>query len=135
MARPFLDTNILLRHLTQDNPNLGPRASAYLARIENGEIEVVTADTVVFETVFALQRTYKVPRERIRALVLPLIELSGIVLAGKRRLRQVFDLFVDRNISFADAYHVVLMQDLGLDEIVSFDRHYDRIGAIRRIEP
>lgn len=135
MPRPFLDTNVLLRHLTQDHPEQSPRATSFLARIENGEVEVVLADTVLFETVFTLQRQFRVPRERVRDLVLPLVELPGIVLPGKRRLRRVFDLFVERNISFADAYHVVLMHDLGLTQIMSFDRHYDRVPGIERIEP
>jgi predicted nucleic acid-binding protein len=66
--------------------------------------------------------------------VLPLIELPGIVLPGKRRLREVFDLYVDLNVSFVDAYHAALMKRLGLGEIVSFDRGIDRIPGIRRTE-
>jgi predicted nucleic acid-binding protein len=30
MALPFLDTNILLRHLSQDHPDHSPRATALL---------------------------------------------------------------------------------------------------------
>jgi predicted nucleic acid-binding protein len=135
MALPFLDTNILLRHLLQDHPEQSPRATAYLARIELGEIKVRTADTVVFETVFTLQRQYGHPKAAVRDNLLPLLELPGIVLPGKRGLRKVFDLYVERNLSFIDAYHVVLMQQLGLDHIVSFDRQFDRVPGVTRIEP
>ena len=58
MALMFLDTNILLRHLLQDHPEQSPRATAYLARIEEGELRARIADAVIFETVFALQRHY-----------------------------------------------------------------------------
>lgn len=132
---PFLDTNILLRHLTQDHPDHSPRATAYLARIEAGEFRVRTAETVVFEAVFTLQRHYKVPKARIRDLVLPIVLLPGIVLVGKQRLRKVFDLYVDHNVSFIDAYHVALMRRSGIQEIVSFDEDYDRMAGIRRVEP
>lgn len=135
MAPPFLDTNILLRHLLQDDTEQSPRASAYLARIENGELRVRSADTVVFESVYVLQRVYQVPREEIRDKFLPLIELPGIELPGKRHLRRVFDLYVDTNISFADAYHAVLMKRLGISEIVTYDRGFDRIPGISRVEP
>jgi predicted nucleic acid-binding protein len=68
--------------------------------------------------------------------LLPLLELPGIILPGKQHYREVFDLYVDHpSISFADCYHAVLMKQLGLKEIVSFDRDFDRLPNITRIEP
>ncbi len=135
MAFPFLDTNIVLRHLLQDVPEQSPRCTAYLARIERGELKVRTADTVVFEVVFTLQRAYKQPKAAIAAAVLPLIELPGIVLPNKRRYRRVFELYVQHNIAFADAYHAVLMHSLKLTEILTYDREFDRISTLVRVEP
>ncbi|MBI2861226.1 MAG: PIN domain-containing protein, partial [Chloroflexi bacterium] len=70
----------------------------------------------------------------IREALLPLIELPGIVLPGKRRLRKVFDLYLDLNLPFADAYHAVLMERLKLDRIATFDRDFDRVPGIQRVE-
>ncbi|MCC7355404.1 MAG: type II toxin-antitoxin system VapC family toxin, partial [Anaerolineae bacterium] len=67
--------------------------------------------------------------------ILPLIELPGIVLPGKRRFRRAFDLYVDLNLPFADAYHVALMESQGISEIVSYDAHFERIPGLRRVEP
>lgn len=131
----FLDTNILLRHFTQDEPDQSPRCTRFLLRIEQGELRVRTADTVIFETVFTLQRFYRQPKAKVRDLLLPVIDLPGIVLPGKRRYQRAFDLYVERNLSFADAYHAALMEGLGLREIVSFDRGYDRVAGLTRIEP
>lgn len=75
---PFLNTNLLLRHLTQDHPELSPRATALIRHIEAGELTVRTTDTVIFETVYTLQRFYRVPRVQVQAIVLPLLELRGI---------------------------------------------------------
>jgi len=135
MGLPFLDTNILVRHLTQDHAEHSPRATAYLERIERGELQVRTLDTVVFETVYVLQHSYRQPKAAIRDALLPLLELPGIVLPGKRRFRKVFDLYVDVNISFADAYHAVLMEQLGMNEAISFDRDFDRAPGITRQQP
>jgi predicted nucleic acid-binding protein len=134
-APPLLDTNVLLRHLTQDHPEQSERASAYLARVEQGEFRVRLADTVIFETVFTLQRFYGQPRSAIRDALLPLIELPGIELPGKRRPRRASDLYVDHNLSFADAYHATLVEGLNLPAMVSFDRGLDRVPGLRRIEP
>ncbi len=135
MPLPFLDTNVILRHLLGDHPDHSPRATAYLGRIERGELSVRTADTVVFELVFTLERSYRQPKARIREAVLALLGLPGIVLPGKRRLRRAFDLYVDLNLPFADAYHAALMEGLKLDEIVTFDQHFNRIPGITRVEP
>ena len=135
MALRFLDTNIFVRHLTQDHPDRSSRATAYLARIERGELQVRIADTVVFETVFVLQHSYRQSKTSIRENFLPLLELPGVILPGKRHFRRVFDLYVDLNISFGDAYHVMLMERLKLNEIVSFDTEFNRVKGIARIEP
>ncbi len=136
MARlPFLDTNVFLRHLRADHPEHSPRATAYLERIERKELKVRTADTVIFEAVFTLERTYRQSKAAIRDALLPLIELPGIMLPRKRRLRTAFTFYVDLNISFADAYHAALMQEQRLTEVVTFDRHFDRIPGITRVEP
>ena len=134
MAEPFLDTNIFLRHLRQDDPVLAPKASAIFTKIERGELSVRTSDTVIFETVFSLQRGYKVPKDRIADALLPLIELPGIVLPGKRSYRKVFALFRQGSIGFADCYHAVLMERLKCRVILSFDTDFDRIGGIARRE-
>src|SRR3712207_4015182 len=128
MAGPrLLDTNILVRHLRQDHPDHSPRATAYLARLERGEFKVRLADTVVFETAFTLERAYRVSRTAIRDNLLPILLLPGVILPGKRHFRRVFDRWVQQpRLSFADCYHAVLVERLGLEGIVSFDRDFDQ---------
>lgn len=126
---------MLLRHLLQDDAEQSPASTAFLARVESGDAKVRISETVVFETVFTLERRYRASRREIRDAVLPLIELPGVVLPGKRKLRRVFDLYASANLPFADAYHAVLMQDLGIGEIVSYDRDFDRLPGLKRVEP
>src|SRR5690349_6817183 len=109
MALPFLDTKVLLRHLLADHPDHSPRATAYLARIEQGEIAVRTGDIVVFEVVFTLERRYRRSKTEIRETLTALLDLPGIVLPGKRRLKQALELYERLNIPFPDAYFALLM--------------------------
>lgn len=134
MAPPFLDTNILLRHLRQDDPRLSPKATAIVSRIEQGELTVRTSDTVIFETVFTLQRSYVQPKDAIAEALLALLELTGIVLPGKRAYRKIFELYRSTPLGFADCYHVVQMQRLGMSEILSFDTDFDHVPGIQRRE-
>lgn len=134
MTATFLDTNVILRHLLQDDPEQSPKATAFLIRIERGELKVRASELVIFETVFTLQRRYQQPKARIREILLPLLLLPGILLPGKRGWMKVFNTYVDLNLSFADAYHVVLMEKLKLSEIATFDTDFDRVSGIKRVE-
>lgn len=132
---PFLDTNLILRHLLNDVPEQSARARALLLRIEAGELRVRTAETVVFEIVFTLQRVYKKTPREIRDVLLPILELPAISLSGKPVVSEALRLYVEAGLPFADAYHAALMADLGLTEIYTFDRHFDHCPGITRLEP
>ena len=97
-ALPFLDANILLRHLRQDHPDHSPRATALLKRIEQGQLQVHLSDMTIAETVFTLQRFYKVPKAQIAQALLPLINLPTIKLARKKRFATVFDFYARLNL-------------------------------------
>jgi predicted nucleic acid-binding protein len=133
---PFLDTNVILRHVLGDHQDHSPKATAYIGRIEGGEIKVRTVDTVVFEAVFTLEKRYRLSRTVIRDAVQQVLDLPGIVLPGKRWYGYAFDLWVNHPaFSFADCYHAAAMRRLKLTELVSFDRALDRLPHATRIEP
>jgi predicted nucleic acid-binding protein len=68
-------------------------------------------------------------------LVLGFLELPSVILRGKRRFCSVFELYIARNLSFADAYHAVMMTRRNIREVISFDRDFDRVPGIKRSEP
>ena len=35
---------------------------------------------------------------------------------------------------FTDAFHAVLMEELGISQILSFDHEFDRLPGIKRLE-
>lgn len=131
----FLDTNIILRHLLRDDEGKASRSKELLARIERGEAKARTSDIVIAEVVFVLERTYHVPKHEISDYVLPIILFRGLILPRKRLFLRVFDLYVGKNISFADAYNAALMEKLRITDIASYDLHFDRVEGVRRFEP
>lgn len=92
---------------------------------------------VVGEIVFVLSspHLYRLERERIRELVLPLLALPGLAVPGKDIFPRAFELFVDEPIDFADAYHAALIESRGETHLYSFDRDFDRIPTLTRDEP
>jgi predicted nucleic acid-binding protein len=71
----FIDTNVLVRHLTGDPPAMAARATAYL----EAETELLLTDLVVAETVYVLESFYEAPRERVAESVRSLIAMESCV--------------------------------------------------------
>ncbi len=135
MSICFLDTNILLRFLTRDDEGKAQQALDLLLRIERGEEKVITSPLVIFETIYTLQRFYKVPRQRIKDQILSIISMRSLHLPDKNLYHHSFDLYLTKNISFADAYNAVYMQAEEVSHIYSWDRDFDKIDGITRLEP
>jgi predicted nucleic acid-binding protein len=137
MPARFIDTNVLLRYFTRDDEKQAPQALALLRRVERGEERIQTSPIVIFETVFILDRTYGMPRSSIHSLVKPVLELSGLSVPGKSLLLAALDRFAvaSRKLSFADLYIALDAQSRGITEIYTWDKGFDRIEGITRVEP
>lgn len=134
MAR-FLDTNILMRYFTNDDPVKARAALALLDRVERGEERVVTTPLVIFEAVLLLERSYKIPKAAVRDMVTAVLALRHLQLAEKRLCSEALALYVENNIAYADAYHAIWMRRKGLRELYSWDREFDCVPELTRIEP
>ena len=137
MPARFLDANVLLRYVIRDDEEKAQRALALLRRVELGEERVETSLLVFFEVVFTLERTYNVPRAHIYGVLRPVLELSGLSLPGKLLLLETLDRFASssRKLSFVDLYVALDAQSRGITEIYSWDKDFDRIEGVTRIEP
>ena len=133
----FLDTNILLRYLTRDDPEKAEACLALLLRVERGEEVVVTSDLVIAEVVFTLQspRQYGLSRDQVRQLVEPIVSLRSLRLPNKGLYSRAFELYCQLNISFTDAYNTALMENRGIREIYSYDADFDRVVGLTRVIP
>ncbi len=130
MDLPFLDTNIVIRYLTQDDPDQSARAKALLDQVEAGEIQVTTSETVLGELVFVLssKRLYNLPREEIRAYLGAFLGLKGLRLPNKRMYLRALELYATiPRLDFAGALHVAEMEQRKLTTIISFDEDFDGI--------
>ncbi len=133
----FLDTNIFIRHLTNDHPQHSPACFALIQAIEKGKVRAWTSDLVISEVVFVLasKNLYNLKRETIRDLLLPLINLQGIKLPNKRMYRRVFDLYTSFPMDYVDAYNAALMESRKQHEVYSYDTDFDKVPGIIRQEP
>lgn len=137
MPLPFLDTNVILRYITRDNPTQSQQAHALIEQLESGTTTVTTSDVVIIEAVYVLssRTTYNLSRSDIRTHLMRIISLRGSRLQSKQIHLRALDVYASTNIDFADALIVAQMERAGQNTIISFDRDFDRISGITRVEP
>lgn len=131
----FLDTNVLVRFLTGIPPEQFRRSVTLFQSVERGDERIILNSVVIFESVWVLNRSYDVPMERVRDVMLTLINLPNVQLTDKPLYERAFDVSIELNIPFADAFSAAFMEANGIVEVYSWDHHFDRIDGIIRVEP
>lgn len=127
----FVDTNILVRHLTGDPPEQAARATKFLAAAD----ELLLTDLVVAEVVYVLESFYEEPRPRTAELVRAIIAFPTIVVLDPAMLLRALEVYETDRLDFAEAYLVAQAERSGIGVVASFDKTIDRVATIRRVEP
>lgn len=127
----FVDTNVLVRHLTGDPAEMAARASAYL----EVESELLLTDLVVAETVYVLESFYDAPREQVGEAIRSLLALESVVSIDTALLLRAVEVYETVRLDFAEAYLVACAESTGVNKVASFDRSIDRAGTVERVEP
>jgi predicted nucleic-acid-binding protein len=130
-VRAFVDTNILVRHLTGDPACQARRATACLASAEH----LFLADLVVAETVYVLESFYEVPREQVAEAIRSILAFRAVVTLDPATLLRAVEVYESDRLDFAEAYLVACAEGSGVGAVVSFDKSIDRVSSVRRIEP
>jgi predicted nucleic-acid-binding protein len=123
-----LDTNVLVRHLMDDDPAQSPIAHAAMARLtpfEPGYISLV----VLVETLWVLRRSFRISRERLIATVRALMETRDLALQEPGTVAWAVALAELSGAEFPDALVAALAQDAGCEQTWTFDwRAARRLG-------
>lgn len=98
----FVDTNVLVRHLTGDPPDLAERATSYLG----AERELLLTDLVAAETVYVLESFYEAPRDLVAQALRSVVAFDSIVCVDPALLLRAIEVYETDRIDFAEAYLV-----------------------------
>lgn len=79
--------------------------------------------------------TYNLDPVRIRELLVPLLSMKNLNYPNKGIYPEILELFATTKIDYIDAYNAILMRRKGIDNIYSYDTHFDPIENINRLEP
>jgi predicted nucleic-acid-binding protein len=136
MNRCFIDTNLFIRYLTNDDPALADRVEQLLDDAATGAVQLVTTELVIAEIVWVLESSYHLNNDRIAPLVRGILATPGLEVINGDLIGKALVMYELQNIDFVYAYIAALMEKQGIQDIYSYDRkHISRIKNITRKEP
>lgn len=130
----LVDANIFLEVLL--GQKRADECKLYLKRVSDGETEACTTDFIVDTVSIAMDSAGCEP-EQVRKFILSLLKYKGLTIYDLTVYdRVVATRFMERyKLDFDDATACAAIAAVGSTEIVSLDRHFDRVEGIHRIEP
>jgi predicted nucleic acid-binding protein len=127
----FVDTNVLVRHLTGDPPDLAARATRYLA----GADELLLPDLILAEVACVLESFYEAPQAQVATTLRAVLAFPAIRVIDADLVQRAVEVYEVHRLDFGDAYLVASAERTGVGVIASFDRAIDRVTTVRREEP
>jgi predicted nucleic-acid-binding protein len=122
-----LDTNVLVRLLTNDEPKQVrlARKALDLALAEGKTIWV--GAVVLCELVWVLQGLYKYDKKQIITALDALLKFSGIEVQSPHLVKKALDVLAASSADFADIVLGLLSLDAGAEYVLTFDKKASKL--------
>lgn len=137
----YIDTNIIIRYITKDDPEKAKRVYALLQAVDRGEETIGITEAVIPEVIYVLssKRLYNLARPEIVKRLLPILLLKGVYIGckptDKTIYTQALHLYQTTTLDIADAIILAKAQQEEPPTVVSFDTDFDQFPEITRREP
>ena len=136
MKKRFVDTNLFLRYLTNDDPQKADKVEALLDQAAKAKIQLMTTEMVVAEVVWVLESYYGLKNTEIAPMIKAMLTTPGLEVLNGRLVNEAVDHYLAQNVDFIDAYIAAVMRKHKITHIYSFNKkHLSRIKGIVRVEP
>lgn len=131
----FLDTNIIIRFLTNDDPKKADLCEKLFKHAKEGKQKLFISDLVIAETVWVLESMYNYPKNKLTDCIQKILNTPNIETENKDLLLNAITLYQLEDIDYIDAYNATIMGNKNIKEIYSYDTDFDILSDIKRLEP
>ncbi len=117
-----LDTNVLVRYLTQDDPVQSRQATQLIERRLSEQNPGFISVVAMVETAWVLERAYGLGDADIVAAIERVLQAAELIVENEQQVFTAMIALKERRGSFADALIGALGQQAGCEFTVTFDR-------------
>lgn len=129
MKSRFVDTNIFLEVFTRT----GKKSDACKTLLEDTP-RLWASDLVIAETEWVLRSFYELERHEVSDRISSILLLENLDVSRKKLLIEAVEWYRQSTTDWVDIVNVLQMQAAGVKEIYSYDKHFDKIPGIKRLE-
>ena len=129
----FIDTNIFLRTLINDNEKLFNECVGFLELVKNGEIKAQTSCLVLSEVSWTLSGFYNSGKDKVIESLYSIINLKNLKFNEKFNSSFGVQIYEQNNIKLTDAFiasHPKIQSKEMI--VVSYDKDFDKLSVIRK---
>lgn len=127
-----VDTNVLVRFLTDDDPVQSPLAERLLKNKANQPIHLSLG--VLVETYLVLDRVKKLPRAELHAVLAMVLSSPGFSIERSDLVSRALAEAVGGNFDFTDALFSIVHQDAGCVATATFDKRAQGLPGMTAVE-
>ena len=120
-----LDTNVVVRILTNDDPSQAAQAAKLVA-----SDQVFLPLSVVLETEWVLRSVYGLDRETVVRGFRRFLGIPSVATEAVGRVGQALSWY-EQGFDFADALHLASAAEAGAERIATFDGRFMRLANVR----
>lgn len=129
----FIDTNIFLRTLINDNEKFFNECVGFLELVKKGKIKAQTSCLVLSEVGWMLSSFYNSEKDKIVESLYSIINLRNLKFSEKFNSNFGVQIYEQNNIKLTDAFiasHPKIQSKEMI--VVSYDKDFDKLGVIRK---
>ena len=126
-----LDTNVLVRYLTQDDPAQFAKAAAFIDAASEREEQFLINTPVLCELVWVLAAVYDYSREEIAHAIEQILATAQFEVERLDEARQALADFRTTKADFSDALIGRINRSLGAERTMTFDRDLKVVDTFR----
>lgn|SRR3989338_626234 len=130
----FVDANIFLEIALGDEKK--EECKEMLSRVQKNLLNAITSDFIMYTCLLHIESKLK-HVEKMQNFLTFLDNMEGLKIysPNNETIYNAFDIMKKYKLDFDDALVVSTMASLGIKQLVSFDRHFDRVKEIERLKP
>lgn len=126
----WLDTNIILRFLLKDNPQLFQTVEPLFLQAEQGDLEIYIHPIIIAELIWTLESYYEYSEKKITEVMLQLVKAKGVVVPDKEVIVGTLHDYKEKNVDFINAYLTQYANKQNPLTIYTLDKkHFSRLSG------